>query len=69
MDTIQLMNPQQVKVDENIIHWVWDDNPDEAYCGADMTNHEWVPQAQTNCPKCMEIADLCDQFDEAVTGD
>lgn len=45
------------EIDE-VIHWVWDDNPDEALCGEDMTGTVWDDTIKPiSCKKCVEIQD------------
>jgi hypothetical protein len=40
----------------DVIHWTWDDNPDEALCGKDVTGEVWVTDDfPITCAKCLEI--------------
>jgi hypothetical protein len=43
---------------DDVIHWVWDDNPDEALCGIDMVGQEWATDNDPiTCARCLEIQD------------
>lgn len=39
-----------------IIHWVWDDNPDETLCGKDVEGSSWASDSEPiNCEDCLDI--------------
>lgn len=54
---------------DDVIHWVWDDNPNEALCGKDMTGTEWDETLDPiNCQKCLEIQDAIVESEKMELG-
>lgn len=37
------------------VHYVWDDDEDESFCGLDVSDKQWAVVLQVDCPQCIEI--------------
>lgn len=36
-------------------HYVWDDDENEALCGADVSDRQWAVITPVNCEDCIEV--------------
>lgn len=44
--------------DVDMVHWAWEDNPDEALCGKDLTGEPWVSDNEPiTCKECLKVQD------------
>lgn len=60
MVTLSMTQTSMTKESSEIIHWVWDDSPDESLCGKDMSNERFSNEGeQVNCEDCIYIDTLC----------
>lgn len=69
MDTLLMTSPQQSDKDNEIIHWTWADNEDEALCGEDVSGKAWKPSTvPVTCVECIRIDEIC-TLDDAFYGE
>jgi hypothetical protein len=68
--TLTMSKEVEEKSDPRIIHWVWEDDPDESCCGLDMTGRPFVDDEElpVDCPNCIEAIKFVAWLEENLNG-
>lgn len=67
--TLMMSEETKQEPDPKLVHWVWDDDPDESLCGIDLTGEPWIDDSiAVDCKKCEEVADLLDELEGEYDG-
>ncbi len=58
---------QETDNDDDTVHYVWDDDPDESMCGKDVSGTAWQSNdVEVNCEACLDAAEFVREIEERL---
>lgn len=60
-------NQESDNDEEETVHYVWEDDPDESMCGRDVSGTIWQSNdVEVNCEACLDAAEFVREIEERL---